>query len=358
MESKQTPSLMRFGIRMPACAPLQQLADACRRAEQLNYGMVWIPDSQLLWRDVFVAAGFAAAKSSTVGLGTSVTNFRTRHPSVVASAMRTLQELAPRRVVLGVATGDSAVRLVGERPSRVEELRRGIEMVRILMAGGDYRFGKRVGRMRDSRGWCPIYIAASGPRTLELAGEIADGVITVAGLSTENLTAVRGHLEEGARRAGRDPSLIEIAASVPCHVSDDSEDDIALVKPICLAYARELGARTFLAMAGVELDEDALEKSPYPDIAHADEFHEAMGVAATIVSDEAAHRFSEVFCLIGNGETIRERIAGAAVAGVTSLQIWPVRPERDTRLPLDLMESFAHAVFISPISRPQEVDQW
>src|SRR3712207_3265820 len=99
---------MRVGLRIPPCRPVPEIAAAVRRAEELGFDEVWLPDSQLLWRDVFPVAAAALERTGRMMVGTAVTNVVTRHPAVVASAARTVAEIAPGRFMLGVGVGNSA----------------------------------------------------------------------------------------------------------------------------------------------------------------------------------------------------------------------------------------------------------
>jgi 5,10-methylenetetrahydromethanopterin reductase len=104
---------MRVGLRIPPCAPVPALVDLVRAADRAGLDEVWFPDSQLLWRDVFGVATAAAAGTDRITLGTAVTNLVTRHPAVVASAARTVAEIAPGRFILGVGVGNSSVGPIG-----------------------------------------------------------------------------------------------------------------------------------------------------------------------------------------------------------------------------------------------------
>ena len=96
---------------------------------------MWLGDSQLIWRELYVLLGAAAQATTRVVLGTGVTNPITRLPAVTASAIVTLQELSSGRVILGVGTGDSSVRTMGMKPSTVAELEQFVTQVRALCRG-------------------------------------------------------------------------------------------------------------------------------------------------------------------------------------------------------------------------------
>ena len=104
---------VRVGLRLPPCRDVADMAAAAQRAEQLGFDSVWFPDSQLLWRDVYATLTVAGGATERITLGTAVTNVDTRHPSVLASAIRTVQETTAGRFVLGVGAGDSALRPIG-----------------------------------------------------------------------------------------------------------------------------------------------------------------------------------------------------------------------------------------------------
>src|SRR5689334_12129416 len=126
---------MRVGIRLPPCRPVDEVAEAARRAEELGFDDVWMPDSQTLWRDAYTALACAALRTDRIRLGTAVTNLVTRHPSVVAAAARTVAELAPERFVLGIGIGNSSVEPVGLRSSTTAELRAGVTGLRDTIPG-------------------------------------------------------------------------------------------------------------------------------------------------------------------------------------------------------------------------------
>src|SRR5690242_4278855 len=104
---------LEIGLRVPPCGSLRVLQEFAVRAEEAGIGALWLPDSQLLWRDTYGALAAMALTTSRINLGTAVSNVATRHVSVIASAVRTLQELAPDRFRLGLGTGASATRTVG-----------------------------------------------------------------------------------------------------------------------------------------------------------------------------------------------------------------------------------------------------
>jgi 5,10-methylenetetrahydromethanopterin reductase len=330
----------KFGIRLPACHPVDQVALAARRAEELGFDQAWVPDSQLLWRDPFSTLTAMALGTDRLGIGTAVTNVETRHPSVVASAARTVAELAPGRFVLGVGVGNSAVEPIGLKSTTQAALRERLAQVTGLLAGESVDFGPVSSRLRDPGPAVPVYLAASGPKNLRLAGELADGVILLSGVSPATLASSVERVREGAAIGGRSLSDLDIVVSSYCHVTDDVEADARMLKPICAGIAQK-GGGPFLALAGIEVDVPPVVEGLYPDTVHAEDWDEAVRVCGQWISDETAVRFAQAFCLFGTPTEISRRVDEVASAGATSIFLQHVG---SYELPYELMESFADTV--------------
>ncbi|MFJ5840813.1 LLM class flavin-dependent oxidoreductase [Streptomyces shenzhenensis] len=311
-------SALRVGIRIPPCDRVDRLAETALRAETFGFDQVWFPDSQLLWRDVFTVLTATALATERIGLGSAVTNLATRHPAVVASAARSVAELAPGRFTLGLGVGNSSVGPVGMRASTRAEMRAGITMLKALLDGQEWDFGGVTSRLRDPGPKIPIHLAASGPRNLQLAGEIADGVILLSGVSPRTLAGAVSHVSEGAAVSGRSVASLPLTVSAFCAVTDDVEAAARLLKPICASIAQNGGA-PFLALAGIELDVPAKVAGVYPDLVHAEDWDAAVKICSEWVSDAAALRFAEEFCLFGTADEITGKLTALRAEGVTSV---------------------------------------
>jgi 5,10-methylenetetrahydromethanopterin reductase len=138
-----------------------------------------------------------------------VTHPLTRHPAVTAAALASVHELVPGRVAAAIGAGDSGVYNLGMRPAKLETLAEYFKAVRTLLQGQPATWRGKTARVLWPQGGVPLYLAAGGPRTLELAGELADGVIIALGASPEAIAAADEALARGATRAGRDPRSIE-----------------------------------------------------------------------------------------------------------------------------------------------------
>ncbi len=327
-----------IGIRIPPCERADRLVETVRRAEELGFDQAWFPDSQLLWRDVFTTLTAAALGTERIGLGTAVTNLATRHPAVVASAARSVAELAGGRFTLGLGVGNSSVGPVGMRRSTGAEMRAGIAMLRALLGGEEWDFGGgAVSRLRDPVR-VPLFMAASGPRNLRLAGEIADGVVLLSGVSPETLADASARVREGARAAGRD--AIPLIASAFCAVTDDVERAARQLKPVCASIAQNGGAKA-LALSGIELDVPDHIDGVYPDLVHAEDWESAVEICSQWISDEAAAVFARTFCLFGTAEEIAARLRQLGEAGVHGVYLQHVG---SYDMPHELIETVGRSV--------------
>lgn len=328
---------MRIGLRIPPCGPVDQVAACAQRAEALGYDMAWFPDSQLLWRDAFVAMAFAARATTTIGLGSAVTNLVTRHPSVVASLVRTVQEVAGDRISLGVGAGSSSVRPFGLTLATSAELAAGLEQIRKLLAGGVADFGGHRVSMRSTRESCPMYLAVTGPNRLRLAGRIADGAIFHRGTTPWHVEMAREAVERGAAETGRTLDGFELIVSGITMVTDDLERDARLVKPICRTMFQD-GGGDALRAAGIEVAERPLPAGMLPaqDFKHGSDWERAVAEADEVVSDEAAVQFAREFCFTGTAPQIFEQIDRLASIGVSQVLLQDLSSHE---LPWQLMDA-------------------
>ena len=171
----------RFGLNRFDSRSVAAFVADVRRAEALGWDAVLQPDSQLRRRDTYVLLAAAAQATERIALGPLLANPINRHPTVTASSIATIDELAPGRVLLGWGVGDTAVRLAGLRPARVKELEDSTRLMRALLDGKEVEVGAARPATLPHHRPVPIWIAAGGPRTLRMAGSVADGVFIRVG---------------------------------------------------------------------------------------------------------------------------------------------------------------------------------
>jgi 5,10-methylenetetrahydromethanopterin reductase len=194
-----------------------------RLAEELGFSTLWVLDSHILFHEVYTLLGALAVSTRTIRLGTAVTNPLTRHPTVTASAFLTLAQLSEGRATLGISVGDSALKSMNLAAAKMSTLAETVAVCRKLLAGEAASFGTgnlvqlhAVGRP------VPIYVAATGPKMLELAGRIADGVILMNGVAPEFIRDATRIVRDGERAAGRKPASVRIAVWAACHPSREA----------------------------------------------------------------------------------------------------------------------------------------
>jgi 5,10-methylenetetrahydromethanopterin reductase len=157
-------------------------------AEQLGYDRAWLFDSPHESPDVWMMLALAARRTTTIGLGPGVLVPTLRHPMVNASATAALAALAPGRVAVAFGTGFSGARALGARPTSWTYLRDYVAAFRRLLAGDTVAWQGTRMKMMHPGGHAParpidvpILISALGPKGLDVATELADGLFSVNG---------------------------------------------------------------------------------------------------------------------------------------------------------------------------------
>src|SRR5438094_7215666 len=127
--------MLSFGVTVLPDPPYTRLVELMQLAEQRGFEYGWTYDSHVLWQDPYPLLTATALGTSSLNLGLNVTNPGTREPTVTASAFATLQDISGGRMVIGIGRGDSARRVIGQKPTTVAELERAVTMMRDLMNG-------------------------------------------------------------------------------------------------------------------------------------------------------------------------------------------------------------------------------
>ncbi len=218
-------STLQVDIRVPLGRPLWQLADFAQRCEGAGLDGVGVPDHHHTGRDAYLALGAMAARTERITLYPATSNVITRHPLVMAALANSLEELAPGRAMITVAPGFLSVEKAGEPQGTRQRLRETVLLLRELLSEGHAQSaGKQMSLLNRPPGGSRVILLASGPKLLELAGEVADGVMMLVGLHPAAVEAAREHVRQGALRAGRDPAAIEEILIVPFGLGEGSSN--------------------------------------------------------------------------------------------------------------------------------------
>jgi 5,10-methylenetetrahydromethanopterin reductase len=223
---------MRFGFSHRPIQPLQRSIELYQYAEELGFDYAWVPDQQF-YQDPFACLAAAALSTRRITLGLAVTNPFTRHPALIARGIGVVDELAEGRMILalGAANRKQVLEPLGLDTARTaERLRETASIVRRLLAGERVEHETRNYTLKGiqlnyrPRADIPLWIGTRGPLVLELAGEVADGVLMEVLHTSSALDYALGRVATGAARAGRDLAAIETTCWQPGRVLDDESE--------------------------------------------------------------------------------------------------------------------------------------
>jgi len=183
------PEVPRLACAFP---PSRDLPGLAAQAEALGYERVWIYDSPALYGDVWVAVARVAEATETIGVATGVAVGFLRHVMVTASAIATIEELAPGRFTFAVGTGFTGARAMGQKPMKWADLAEYFTQLRALLRGDAVEVDGARARMIHSPGYAPprpidvpMLLAPMGPKGMAYARELADGVIVASPPGTD-----------------------------------------------------------------------------------------------------------------------------------------------------------------------------
>ena len=301
-------------------------ADFALEAERLGAESIWSGES---WGfDAITPLAYLAARTRRIALGTGIVQIGGRSPANLAMAGMAMQSLSNGRFRLGLgASGPQVVEgwhgVPFARP--ISRTRETIEIIRMATAGARLEYGGETYRLPLPGGegrairssaepvHVPIYVAALGPRNLELTGELADGWIG-GSFIPETADVFLRHIRRGAERAGR--SLADLDLQIPLSV-EFAED----VEEAGERHARGY-AFTFGAMGSRD---NNFYKNAFARQGYADEVNEVQRLWMARERDKARDAVPVELAmkanLIGTPEMISERLAAYRDAGITTLRL-------------------------------------
>jgi 5,10-methylenetetrahydromethanopterin reductase len=293
---------VRVAMRIPGTQPVTKIMALLQRVEAAGFDGAGILDSQMISRDTFVILGQAATSTSRLTLFPAVTNPFTRDASVLAGGITTVEELAPNRVKFVIGTGYTSASTIGRKPATLAEMRACITTVKALVAGQTVDFHGTPGKLAYTNGRrIPVIMAASGPKAIELAGEIADGVLLLVGFNQGIVQRALEHLERGARRAGRRLDDLEIVWAVRTGTAASTAEARRLARPTAVHWGILRWGGHWLEPAGVKIPKleipDAVWKV-YPDLSHAHDWEAAIK-ATSFVPDDVVAELCDALGLVG-----------------------------------------------------------
>jgi 5,10-methylenetetrahydromethanopterin reductase len=297
---------VRFGIRVPTQGTPQDTGAFAAEVEAAGFDFLWMPDTPLLagrWRDVYVHMTCAALQTSRLRLGPGVTNPLTRHPIATASAILSIDEVSNGRADLVAGTGYSSAYIIGRKAATRAHMRQATELWRSIFQGHSTELGGLDIKLSTPRPQLPIYLAATGPKMLQLAGEIADGVLILVGAAPGTVAWALDQVDTGMQRAGRKRDEVKRFLVITARVDDDKARGMDHMRPAAAGIYRHQHAPTLLQAAGLSVPEALPDyPRPYPDLGHAVDWEEAKRVTS-FVPDAAV----EALVALGSADEVADR---------------------------------------------------
>ena len=331
---------MRFGLRVPTQGTAQETGAFAEQVEAAGFDFLWMPDTPLLagrWRDIYVHLTCAALRTSRLRLGPGVTNPLTRHPMVTASAILSLDEVSDGRADLVAGSGYSSAYIIGRKAATLATMQQAAQLWRSIFQGHPTELGGLEINLMPPRPQLPIYLAATGPKMLQLAGESADGVLIMVGASPGTLAWALEQIETGMQRAGRSRHEVQRIVVVTARIEADKARAIDHMRPCAAGLYRHRHAATLLQRAGLAIPaEPPTYPRPYPDLQHAVDWEEAKR-ATSFVPDEAV----DALLAIGSGDDIVKRAQALIALDIDA--IW-WRDEASYTRPEALLQALAREV--------------
>ena len=310
---------MRFGFTIKPDMPemtVDRIVALTRQAEAAGFQYGWTFDSHVLWLEPYPLLTLMAANTKNMRLGTCVTNPAVRDLTVTSSLFATLNLISGGRMQLGIGRGDSSRRVLGKKPVGAGDLERAVKTFRDLTSGKEIEYDGRPTRIAWAPGSPPVWIAGYGPKVLDLAGRVADGVI-LQFADPDLIAWCLGFVKQGAESAGRDFRNIEIMSCAPVWVSDDLETARQRVRwfPALVSnHVVDLISRYKPEELPPALTSYVSNRGSYDYQQHC----EVESDNSKFVSDEVVDRFA----LVGPAEAHRKKLRALADVGVTQFNIY------------------------------------
>ncbi len=307
---------MRFGITIKPDMPVERIVALARQAEEAGFEYGWIFDSHVLWLEPYPVLTLMATNTKRMRLGTCVTNPAVRDLTVTSSLFATLNLISGRRMQLGIGRGDSSRRVLGKKPVTSDHLEQAVKVFRKLTAGEQVEYEGRPTQLTWAKGAPPVWIAGYGPKVLNLAGRIADGVI-LQFADPDLIAWCLGFVKQGAEAVGRDFTKIEVMSAAPVWVSDDlklARERVRWFPALVSNHVVDLVSRYKPEELPPALTSYIRNRGQYDYLHHC----EVDSNNASFVSDEVTDRF----CLVGPVQAHIEKLRTLARVGVTQFNIY------------------------------------
>ncbi|MBY6059572.1 TIGR03842 family LLM class F420-dependent oxidoreductase [Leisingera daeponensis] len=216
---------MEFGICFKGFVEPDRARALVRQAENAGFTYCWFYDSHILWRESFVAMAMCMEHTKKMRFGPLVTNPNSREWSVAASLFGSLAKQSNGRFDIGLGRGDSAVRVMGKKPSTIKRMEEFTHVVKSLIRGEEVQYGECPEPVKFpwANGYeLPVWIGAYGPKALASAGKVGDGVVLQIA-EPKIIKWLADQAKAGGEAEGRDMSNYRVMAAAPAHTGPIEE---------------------------------------------------------------------------------------------------------------------------------------
>ncbi|HXZ20634.1 MAG TPA: LLM class flavin-dependent oxidoreductase [Candidatus Acidoferrales bacterium] len=332
----------QIGVLQLSMEPLNETVRMAQACERAGFDTFWLAEAYPWWRKHGMEARSSTAITAVVAretqripIGWGIISPYTRHPIQIAMEARVLQEAAgPGRFLLGLGASKIFMKEAGEGESGAKTaspavvMREAIEIVRGALTGKEFAYeGKAFSAQlpplkaeaHAPRGLVPIYVGATGPVLQRLAGSHSDGLLTASITTPDYCRYARTFLEEGARKAGRDPSTLDLGGVIVGSISRDGRKGKEGAREMAAMYLANK-VQNIRGSADALLEKAGLTREELQPIADAME-RGGRKAAGQAVSDEVLRK---VCPIAGNPEECIAQIEKYRAAGCTHilLEIW------------------------------------
>ncbi len=307
---------MQFGFTIKPDHAIERTVALAVQAESAGFDYGWVFDSHVLWRDPYPLLTLMAQATTTLRLGTCVTNPATREPSVTASTLAVLDELSGGRMDLGIGRGDSARRVLGKPPTTMATLEEAIGVIRDLVEGRTTTYeGTELSLPWTGKWKLPVWVAGYGPMALKMTGRIADGVI----LQLADPDLIRwfvGQVREAEAAAGRPAGSVKVQAAAPAHIGEigDCRDRTRWFPALVSNHVVDLVNKYPRDELPESLTGYVRDRTGYDYLHHA----EVGSSNAGFVGDDVTDRL----CVLGSVDDHLVKLRDLAAAGVDQFNIY------------------------------------
>ena len=328
-----------IGVLQLSMEPVRETVAMARACEQAGFDTFWIAEAYPWWRKHSFEArsstavlAVIAAETQRIQLGWGIISPYTRHPVQIAMEARVMQDLAGDRFMLGLGASKIFMKEIGEgegeKVGPATVMRESIEIVKGVLGGEAFQYLGKVFQANvpplkadahTPRSVPPIYVAATGPVLQKMSGVIGDGLLTASITTPAFVRYSRQNMEEGVRKAGKDPSKLILGSVIVGSIARNSAEGKEGAREQAAMYLANKvqnikgAADVLLQSAGLTFEElqpvaDAMEKG-------------GRKAAAKAVTDEI---FRKVCAIAGTPEECIQQIEDYRAAGCTHimLEIW------------------------------------